>query len=110
MTTDIDCDLVVIGAGVSGLSCAASASTYLKSILLIEKHKSFGFEVSARKSEVIHAGIYYPENSLKASLCVKGNESLYKWCNSHNVTYKKIGKYIISTSAEEEHTLEKIFT
>jgi len=109
MTTDIDYDLVIIGAGVLGLSSAASASTYLKSILVIEKHKSFGFEVSSRNSEVIHAGIYYPENSLKASLCVKGNESLYKWCDSHKVTYKKIGKYIISTSAKEEHTLEKIF-
>ena len=105
-----DYELVIIGAGVIGLACAAKCSKVADSTLVIERHESFGFEASSRNSEVIHAGIYYPENSLKAQLCVRGNESLYKWCESHKVPFKKIGKYIIATTIEEEQTLESIFS
>jgi len=104
-----DYELVIIGAGVIGLACAAQYSRKGGATLVIERHESFGFEASSRNSEVIHAGIYYPENSLKAQLCVRGNESLYKWCKAHNVPFKRTGKYIISTTTKEEKTLENIF-
>ena len=110
MAADHDFELVIIGAGVIGLACAAKCSEVSNSTLVIERHESFGFEASSRNSEVIHAGIYYPEKSLKAMLCVKGNESLYNWCESHKVPFKRIGKYIISTNAGEERTLKSIFT
>lgn len=104
-----DYELVIIGAGVIGLACSASASSNIDSTLVIERHDSFGFEISSRNSEVIHAGIYYPENSLKALMCVKGNRSLYSWCVSHRVPYKRTGKIIVSTSNEEEDLLQKIY-
>ena len=110
MTDDHDFELVIIGAGVIGLACAAVGSKSAKSTLVIERHGSFGFETSSRNSEVVHAGIYYPKDSLKAVLCVKGNESIYEWCKSHKVPHRKTGKYIISTSAEEKLLLRKIFS
>ncbi len=110
MADDHDFELVIIGAGVIGLACAAIGSKNVKSTLVIERHESFGFETSSRNSEVIHAGIYYPKNSLKSILCVKGNESIYEWCKAHKVPHRKTGKYIISTDAEEEILLEKIFS
>jgi len=110
MVKEFDYELVIIGAGVIGLACAAKSSQIIGSTLVIERHESFGNEASSRNSEVIHSGIYYPENSLKARMCVRGNKSLYKWCESHNVPFKKIGKYIVSTTAEEEQILQNLFT
>lgn len=110
MSEDYDYELVIIGAGVIGLACAATGSQAAESTLVIERHESFGFESSSRNSEIIHAGIYYPEYSLKAKLCVRGNESLYEWCKVHKVPFKRTGKYIISTNADEEGSLEKIFS
>ena len=65
-------DVVIIGAGVIGLATAREIAQSGKSVLLIEKEKSFGMATSSRNSEVIHAGIYYPQNSLKAKFCVDG--------------------------------------
>ena len=71
-------DIVIIGAGVVGLSIAAQVSRKERTVILVEKHSSFGEETSSRNSEVIHAGIYYPKGSFKAKLCVEGNILLYQ--------------------------------
>ena len=71
-------DIIVVGAGVVGLAIAARLSRKYSQVLLVDKNASFGEETSSRNSEVIHAGIYYPENSLKAKLCVKGKHQLYQ--------------------------------
>ena len=70
-------DVIVIGAGVVGLAIAARLSKHYTNVLVVDKNNSFGEETSSRNSEVIHAGIYYPENSLKARLCVAGKNKLY---------------------------------
>ncbi len=105
----MDFDIVIIGGGVIGLSIAAEISNGNYNILLIERHTSFGNETSSRNSEVIHAGIYYPTNSLKAKLCVQGNKSIYDWCEKFNVPHKRIGKYIIAVNKEEAEELENIY-
>ncbi len=105
---EIDFEYVIIGAGVIGLACAMELSKSSSNILLIEKHSHFGEETSSRNSEVIHAGIYYPHNSLKAKLCVVGNKSLYKWCDEYKVPYNKIGKFIVAVNKEEQEELENI--
>lgn len=104
----MDYDIIIIGGGVVGLACACKLSELKLKTLLIERHKSFGYETSSRNSEVIHAGIYYPCQSLKAKLCVAGNKSLYEWAEKHKVPYNKIGKYIIATDDFEDEQLEII--
>lgn len=104
----MDYDIVVIGAGVVGLACAAVLSEKYQ-VLVIERHESFGMETSSRNSEVIHAGIYYKKDSLKAKLCVDGNKSLYEWCSRYSVPFKRIGKYILAVDPEEEDKLEKLY-
>ena len=101
-------DITITGAGVAGLAIAAELSQTSQSILLLEKNKKFGQETSSRNSEVIHAGIYYPQNSLKAKLCVKGRELLYEICKKHNIPHKKCGKLIVAVEEHEISSLEHL--
>ncbi len=104
----MDFEYIIVGGGVIGLACAMQLSKSSSSVLLIERHSNFGAETSSRNSEVIHAGIYYPEGTLKAKLCVAGNKSIYEWCIKSNVPVKKIGKFIIAVNKEEDNELFRI--
>ncbi|NMB99900.1 MAG: NAD(P)/FAD-dependent oxidoreductase [Thermoanaerobaculaceae bacterium] len=104
----MDYDIVIIGAGVVGLAIASELANLKKEILVLEKNESFGMETSSRSSEVIHAGVYYPKDSLKAKLCVKGNELLYNIAQNNDIPYKNCGKLIVATSSEEEKNLSPI--
>lgn len=94
-----DFDLCIVGAGVVGLALAHSLSAHY-SVLVIEQHDRIGSETSARNSEVIHAGLYYPANSLKERLCIRGRKLLYDYCQTHHVEHQQIGKLIVAPTAD----------
>ncbi len=100
-----DFDIVIVGAGVVGLACAAALSKSGRSVLLLDRHGAIGVETSSRNSGVIHAGIYYPTGSLKAQLCVAGRQLLYERCRRNDIPHQKIGKLIVATNDEERTTL-----
>jgi len=104
----MDAEITIIGAGVVGLAIAEKVSGTHSNIFVIERHPTFGQEASSRNSEVIHAGIYYPSGSLKASLCVEGRKLLYDYCDRYDIPYKKCGKLIVATSEEEISVIEGI--
>lgn len=106
--TDLHTDYLVIGAGVIGLAIAKTLSDAGKECLVVEKQGLFGEETSSRNSEVIHAGIYYPEGSLKAKLCVEGKHQLYQYCQTRSIDHNPLGKLIVATSADEENQLSAI--
>ncbi len=101
-------DAAVIGGGVVGLAVTARLARAGLSVVLLERHESFGRETSSRNSEVVHAGMYYPTGSLKARLCVAGNRSMYEWCGAHHVGVARIGKYIVATTDAEATVLAGI--
>ncbi|PIQ87798.1 MAG: hypothetical protein COV73_02210 [Candidatus Omnitrophica bacterium CG11_big_fil_rev_8_21_14_0_20_43_6] len=101
-------DCIVIGAGVVGLAVANDLAIDGRSVLLIERHDSFGTETSSRNSEVMHGGMYYPTGSLKANLCVQGRRLLYDFCRTHNIPCKKTGKIVVATDDQEIPALEKL--
>jgi L-2-hydroxyglutarate oxidase LhgO len=101
-------DVAIIGAGVIGLATARQIAQRRKGIFVFEKNRTFGLETSSRNSEVIHAGIYYPQDSLKAKLCVEGKNLLYKLCDKHNIAYKKCGKIIVAADENETNWLEEL--
>jgi len=105
---DFSFDITVIGAGVVGLAVAEALSARYKNILLIEKHHSFGMETSSRNSEVVHAGIYYPIDSLKARFCREGNRRLYEICTARIIGHRKTGKLIVAVSEDEINSLEAL--
>jgi len=104
----MDAEITIIGAGVVGLAIAEKVSEKQENVFLIEKHMTFGQETSSRNSEVIHAGIYYTRDSLKARLCVEGKWLLYDYCKKYNVPYNNCGKLIVATSKEEISVIEGI--
>lgn len=65
-----EADIAIVGAGVVGLAIAADVASDHREVFIIEKNETFGQETSIRNSQVIHAGIYYPEGTLKAKTCV----------------------------------------
>jgi L-2-hydroxyglutarate oxidase LhgO len=93
-------DCVVIGAGVIGLAVAREMALQGRETILLEREGSFGTIASARNSEVIHAGIYYPKDSLKAKLCVQGNRLLYEYCRTHQVATNPCGKLIVADETQ----------
>ena len=104
-------NILIIGAGVVGLSVAAELSERLgegADIALLEGYDTFGQEASGRNSEVIHAGIYYPADSLKAVLCVEGKELIYSFCKEWDVAHQRVGKIIVATQQEEIGKLESL--
>lgn len=104
-------DAVVIGAGVVGIAIARElAMNRGREVIVLESASTFGTGTSSRNSEVIHAGIYYPPNSLKALLCVKGRQLLYKYCKQHDIPHKQIGKLIVATGSSEVPKLNTLMT
>lgn len=106
MSVDIEC--VVVGAGVVGLAIARSLAAAGRQTLVLEASASLGSQTSSRNSEVIHAGIYYPEYSLKAELCVVGREHLYNFCQSRHVPHKQCGKVIVAADQNQVPSLAAI--
>ncbi len=101
-------DSVVVGAGVVGLAVARALAAAGHQPLVLDRDADFGLGTSARNSEVIHAGLYYPAGSLKARLCVRGKALLYEYCAAHDVPYRRLGKLVIAKTPEQEGALDAI--
>jgi L-2-hydroxyglutarate oxidase LhgO len=99
---------VVVGAGVVGLATARELARSGREVLVLEAEDAFGTQTSARNSEVIHAGLYYPAGSLKAMLCVAGKAMLYAYCAERGVAHRRVGKLVVATSDAERGPLQAL--
>lgn len=104
-------DIVIIGAGVIGLAAACRLAERWpdKDIIVLEKNPSFGQDMSARTSEVIHSGAFYPPGSLKAQLCTAGNPAVYAFCERWHVPHERLGKLIIARDSSETEALARLY-
>jgi len=102
----IEC--VVVGAGVIGLAAGRALALGGREVMILEGERHFGSWTSARNSEVIHAGLYYPEGSLKAELCVEGRDRLYAYCEARGVPHRRCGKLIVAGDEGQRGELEAI--
>lgn len=101
-------ECIVIGAGVVGIAVARELALSGHEVLVIEREPTFGTITSSRNSEVIHAGIYYPPDSLMAKLCIEGRSKIYNFCRENSVDHRPCGKLIVATSHEEIEQLRLI--
>ena len=99
-------DAVVIGAGVVGLAVGRALALEGRDVIVLEKNSAIGAETSSRSSEVIHAGIYYTPGSLKAQLCVRGRDALYRYCAEKGIPHRRCGKLLVAVTKNQTAQLE----
>src|SRR6266566_1871323 len=98
-------NILIIGGGVVGCATAYVLSQRWQDVFLVEQNPRVGMATSSRNSGVIHSGIYYQKNSLKARLCVAGNRMMYEFCEKHKVPYRPCGKLVVAANAQEKEEL-----
>ncbi|EKF75059.1 dehydrogenase [Alcanivorax hongdengensis A-11-3] len=101
-----DIDTLIIGAGVTGLALARQLAPS-RSVAVLEQEARPGEHLSSRNSEVIHAGLYYPPDSLKAALCLRGKALLYEYCHRHHLPHRRCGKLVVA-GAGQQHQLQAL--
>ena len=103
------CQVLIVGAGITGLTIARElVNQGAEDILILEKEGSLGVHASGRNSGVLHAGIYYNPDTLKARLCVEGNRLMKAFCREKGLTLKETGKVILATSPTEVEVLHEL--
>jgi L-2-hydroxyglutarate oxidase LhgO len=108
MNSSPDIDVMIIGAGVVGLAIGRALAAVGRVVTVVDRNPGIGMETSSRNSEVIHAGIYYPEGSLKAQMCVRGRGLLYAYAEAQKVPFRQCGKVIVASGDQAQAGLEKI--
>jgi len=99
-------DVLIIGGGIIGLTIARELlKEGYDNIAILEKEKEIGKHASGRNSGVLHAGIYYTKDSLKAKLCLKGNHLMKDYCRQKNIPVFETGKVIVAKNEEETKVL-----
>src|SRR5215469_449969 len=102
-------ECVVIGAGVVGLAVARALALAGHEVMVLEKEHWIGAETSSRNSEVIHAGLHYPKDSLKARFCVEGRDRLYVYCAARGIPHRCVGKLTVAATEAEIPILEGVW-
>ncbi len=98
-------NILIIGGGVVGCAIAQAVSARWQDVFLVEQYPKLGMATSSRNSGVIHSGIYYPKDSLKARHCIEGNRLTYEFCKKHNVPFRHTGKLVVAANTHEEEDL-----
>ncbi|MBX6426397.1 MAG: NAD(P)/FAD-dependent oxidoreductase [Variibacter sp.] len=101
--------VLVVGAGVVGLAVARAAALAGHEVIVAEATHGIGNGISSRNSEVVHGGMYYPADSLRARHCIRGRRLLYTYCDAHGVPYRRCGKLIVATNPAELAKIESIY-
>jgi L-2-hydroxyglutarate oxidase LhgO len=100
---------LVIGAGVIGLACAAAIARRGGAVMVVEAEGAIGTGISSRSSEIVHGGMYYAPDTLKARHCLRGRRMLYEYAEQHGIRYQKIGKLIVANNERERDKIEEIY-
>lgn len=96
-------DYIIIGGGIVGVSTAWQLLQRCpdKKVLLLEKEAGFAHHQTGHNSGVIHAGVYYPPDSLKAKFCREGATATMTFCDDHGIAYEQCGKLLVATNDKE---------
>jgi glycerol-3-phosphate dehydrogenase len=97
--------VLIIGGGVVGCAIAHALSEKWQDVFLVEQSPKLGMATSTRNSGVIHSGLYYQKNSLKAKHCLEGNRMLYEFCETNGVPHRRTRKLVVATNAHEAEEL-----
>lgn len=104
-------DYVIIGGGIVGLSTAWQLIKRHpnEQILLIEKESDYAQHQTGHNSGVIHAGVYYAPDSLKAQFCKAGLKATIQFCQTHDIPYQQCGKLLVATNSVEMQRMTSLY-
>jgi len=103
------CHLLIAGCGITGLTIAYEfLQRGSEDIVIIEKEPSVGLHASGRNSGVLHAGIYYTPDTLKAKYCVDGNRLMKEFCRQRGLTLRESGKVVVAKNADELNAIHEL--
>ena len=102
------CEVIIIGAGIIGLAIGAELSKKGREVIILESESKTVQHASSHNSEVIHSGVYYENNSLKAKFCVEGNPLLYDYCKKNGIDFRRSGKLIVANNEKELSSIEQL--
>ena len=105
------CDFLIAGGGAVGLTIAHQLleRKISNKIIILDKEAELGLHSSGRNSGVIHAGIYYEPNSIKAKVCVSGAKRLKEWSIENGIKIKNCGKLILPQKSELDPQLDTLY-
>lgn len=104
-------NFLICGGGIVGFTIARELlKNGYEDIVIIEKGKDFGEHASGRNSGVLHAGVYYASDSLKAKFCLRGNLLLKQYCREKNLPLLETGKVIVTKSEDEIGALKELYS
>ncbi|MCP0914343.1 MULTISPECIES: L-2-hydroxyglutarate oxidase [Legionella] len=111
LSHSICADYVIIGAGILGLSVARELVQVHPhaNIVIVEKEKQVGLHASGRNSGVLHAGIYYKNDSLKAKFCLQGSRLLAAYCDEYHLPIARTGKLILPGKKADDPALQALY-
>jgi len=101
---------VVVGAGIIGIAVARKLARAGHEVLILEAEERIAQHTSSRNSQVIHAGIYYEQNSWRAQLCVTGKQMLYEYCTDRHVPFENTQKLIVAATDQDTAKIPKLIT
>ena len=104
-----DTDVLVVGAGVIGLAIARALALSGRSVIALERESGIGQVTSSRNSEVLHAGFYYPTETLKARLCVAGHDRLFGFLSDRRINVRRTGKLVVAADETEVDGLTRLY-
>src|SRR6476620_8295262 len=104
-------DIVIIGGGIVGLASALQlqrSNPRLK-ITLLEKESQLAKHQTGNNSGVIHSGLYYKPDSLKATNCIHGYHLLIDFCKQQSIPFDLCGKIVVATEPHEQPLLSTLY-
>ncbi len=104
-------DIAVIGAGIVGLATAMEllGANAKLAVVVVEAENRLAAHQTGNNSGVIHSGLYYKPNSLKATNCTIGRELLYTFCQTHDIPHERCGKVVVAVSEAEIPRLDRLY-
>lgn len=103
-------DFIIVGSGIVGMTVALELKKRLPNaiIAILDKEDNVGIHASGRNSGVLHCGIYYANDTLKAKVCAQGAKQMLEFAEEQNLPFLKSGKVILATSEEELKTVDRL--
>ena len=107
---DVTFDIAIIGGGIVGIATAYQIQKEFPklNLIILEKESQLAFHQTGRNSGVIHSGLYYKQESLRAKNCVSGRKELIEFARVNNIEYDICGKIVLATDDKEAERLKSL--